>query len=82
MGTLRISVAESSPESVKGTLTLWRPPRYIGFQAPVPKPPDYSTRAKVTALCGGNVAAWLKPAVADKSFSKLYRALQRSITTT
>lgn len=87
MSTLRISVATEHvcdylctredghanrrTRSIKG---LWQPPTYIGFQAPVPKSPDYSTPAKVNArireFCG---TPWLAEAAADKSFAKLYR---------
>src|SRR5262245_38093231 len=54
-------------------MKLWHPPTYIGFQAPVPPPPDYSSPAAVNArireFCG---RAWFAQALADKVWAKTY----------
>jgi hypothetical protein len=61
-------------------MKLWQPPKYIGFQAPVPPPPDYSTPAAVQArireFCG---RAWFTP---DSGFRMLYQELRRAIAAT
>lgn len=66
MGTLRISVATDAKdltreEQREARAPLWQPPTYTGFQAPVPKSPDYSTPAKVIARIRefvGHQAGW------------------------
>src|SRR5262245_1764203 len=54
-------------------MKLWHPPTYIGFQAPVPPPPDYSSPAAVNArireFCG---RAWFAKALSDKAFAQVY----------
>lgn len=85
MATLRISIAECDVDyddrrALKNQTRLWAPPKYIGFQAPVPPPPDYSTPAKVNAriaeFCGHS---FLHKAAGDKSFGKVLKAFRAQV---
>lgn len=80
--TLRISIPKNwTPTYAEGKIlkkqSCWRPPTYIGFQAPVPPPPDYSTPARVNAriaeFCGH---PFTHKAAGDKSFGKLLKAFR------
>lgn len=57
--------------------SLWKPPTYIGFAAPVPKPPDYSTQAKITARCWEAAGGRPDFLTADKSFAKALKAFRQ-----
>ena len=81
MGTLRIGVADShvcGSECYRrngrhGSATPTPMPRTLG---PVPKPPDYSTRAKVSARArerGTGEGADIRAAGKDKTFAGCYR---------
>jgi hypothetical protein len=88
MGALRISIdathtctwdaCRSGRDHREGP--LWTPPKYIGFQAPVPAPPDYSTAKKVTARCWEAAGKpWTAKAAADRSFAKLMKDFRVSV---
>jgi hypothetical protein len=89
MATLTISVGESHKcdwATCRGgrehrNQSLWTPPKYIGFQAPVPAPPDFSTSAKITARCweaaGGR--PWTAKAAGDRSFAKLMKDFRATV---
>jgi len=92
MATLTIAVAEEHTCSWATCRngrdhrrhSLWKPPTYVGFQAPVPPPPDYSTPKKVTARClegAGNAAgrAWFTTAVTDRSFAKAMKDFRATV---
>lgn len=85
MGTLVIGVADTwtterpwdpAAKALKHQSSCWRPPTYIGFQAPVPPPPDYSTpkavNDRIREFCG---KPWLS--TSDKAFAKAYKEFRK-----
>ena len=80
MGTLRLSLTDAVNPSYEQTKALkktscWTPPTYIGFQAPVPPAPDYSTpkavNARIREFCG---TPWLS--TSDTSFKRVWKAFR------